>query len=556
LGRHIRWQAILTFTGIAMTMAFIGFLTFSRTSVTVPDVGGTYIEGIAGMPQFINPLLAQYNQVDQDLTALIFNGLVRFNSQGEMEPDLAKSWTVSDDGLVYVFKLRSDIRWQDNRPFTAADVVFTVGLMQDPDFPGVPYLGNLWRTVTVEQLDDYTIRFRLVEPFPAFADFTTIGILPQHLLADMSAGELLNHPFNLKPVGTGPFKLDEVNTEFARLSVNPLYAGSKPRLTQLELRFYPSYQETIAAYQAGDVLGVSLIPPQAMPTVETIESLNLYTARLSGYEIIYLNLQDPANAPFFQEVEIRQALMYALDRQTMIDQALHGQGLLANGPIRSWSWAYNPDQPLIPFDPGKAASLLDEAGWRDSDGDGLRDKEGRPLAFNLLTSDDPDRVKVAETVSQQWRQAGIGASVEVVGAGLGDRLANHQFQAALAEVLLTGEPDPYPFWHQTQIQGGQNYAGWSNDEASMLLEQARTVTDKGRRNDFYYQFQRIFAEEMPSLILFHPVYTYGVSRDVHDVQLLPMNNPSDRFRTITQWYLLTRRVIESEAPYQGLEPPK
>ncbi|NJN95470.1 MAG: hypothetical protein HC875_15850, partial [Anaerolineales bacterium] len=246
----------------------------------------------------------------------------------------------------------------------------------------------------------------------------------------------------------------------------------------------------------------------------------------------------------------------ALDRQAIIDQALHGQGCWPTVPSARGSWAYNPDQPPIPFDPGKAASLLDEAGWRDSDGDGLRDKDGRPLAFNLLTSDDPDRVKVAETVSQQWRQAGIGASVEVVGAGLGDRLANHQFQAALAEVLLTGEPDPYPFWHQTQIQGGQNYAGWSHDEASMLLEQARAVTDKGRRNDFYYQFQHIFAEEMPSLILFHPVYTYGISREVHDVQLLPMNNPSDRFRTIAQWYLLTRRVIESEAPLPGLAPPQ
>jgi peptide/nickel transport system substrate-binding protein len=556
LGRHIRWQAILTFTGIAMTMAFLGFLSFSQTTVTVPDVGGTYIEGIAGIPQFINPLLAQYNQVDQDLSALIFDGLTRFNGQGELEPDLAKSWTISEDGLVYVFKLRSDIRWQDNRPLTAADVIFTVGLMQDPDFPGVPYLGNLWRTVTVEQLDDHTIRFSLAEPFPAFADFTTIGILPQHLLKDMSARELLNHPFNLKPVGTGPFKLDEVTTEFARLSVNPVYAGPKPRLTSLELRFYPSYQETIAAYQAGEVLGISSIPPQAIPNVETIESLNLYTARLSGYEIIYLNLQDSANAPFFQDIKVRQALMSALDRQTMIDQALHGQGLLANGPIRPWSWAYNPDQPVINFDPAKANMLLDEAGWRDSNNDGLRDKEGRPLAFNLLTSDDPDRVKVAETASKQWRQVGIGASVEVVGGGLGDRLAKHQFQAALAEVLLTGDPDPYPFWHQAQIEGGQNYAGWSNDKASMLLEQARTVADKGHRNDFYFEFQRIFAEEMPSLILFHPVYTYGVDREVHDVQLAPMTNPSDRFRTIANWYLLTRHVISSEGQYQGAEPPQ
>jgi peptide/nickel transport system substrate-binding protein len=406
----------------------------------------------------------------------------------------------------------------------------------------------------VEQLDDYTVRFSLVEPFPAFADFTTIGILPEHLLQDMSARELLNHPFNLKPVGTGPFKLDEVNTEFARLSVNPFYAGSKPRLAHLEVRFYPSYQETIAAYQDGSVQGISFVPPQAIPTVETIDSLDLFTARLSGYEIIYLNLQDPANAPFFQEVEVRQALMMALDRQALIDQALYGQGILANGPIRSWSWAYNPNQPLITFDPAKANSLLDEAGWRDTDGDGLRDKEGRPLAFNLLTSDDPDRIKVAQAASKQWREAGIGASVEVVGAGLGERLTRHQFQAALAEVLLRGDPDPYPFWHQTQIEGGQNYAGWSNDDASMLLEQARTVTDKGHRNDFYFEFQRIFAEELPSLILFNPVYTYGVSQEVHDVQLGPMINPSDRFRTIANWYLLTRRVIYSETQYQDEAP--
>lgn len=554
MGRHIRWQAILTFTGIAMTMAFLGFLAFSRTSVIVPDVGGTYIEGIAGVPQFINPLLAQYNPVDQDLTALIFNGLTRFNGQGELEPDLAKSWTISDDGLVYVFKLRNDIRWQDNKPLTAADVIFTIGLMQDPDFPGVPYLGNLWRTVTIEQLDDYTIRFSLTEPFPAFADFTTIGILPQHLLADMSARELLNHPFNLKPVGTGPFKLDEINTEFARLLVNPLYFASKPRLTQIELRFYPSYQESITAYQAATVQGISFIPPQSIPAVQAIDSLNLYTARLSGYEIIYLNLQDLANAPFFQEVKVRQALMLALDRQAIIDQALYGQGLLANGPIRSWSWAYNKDQPVINFDPAKAGELLDQAGWRDSDGDGLRDKEGRSLAFNLLTSDDPDRIKVAEAASKQWRQVGIGASVEVVGAGLGDRLAKHQFQAALAEVLLTGDPDPYPFWHQAQIEGGQNYAGWSNDDASMLLEQARAVTDKGQRSDFYFQFQKIFAEQLPSLILFHPVYTYGVSREVHDVQLGPMIQASDRFRTIANWYLLTRRIINIEGPYQNPVP--
>jgi peptide/nickel transport system substrate-binding protein len=218
MGRYIRWQAILTLTGIAMTLAFLSFLSFSRTTITIPDVGGVYVEGVAGTPQFINPLLAQYNQVDQDLSALIFNGLTRIDGEGELKPDLAESWQVSEDRLIYVFKLRQDLRWQDGEPFTAADVLFTIDLMQDPEFPGVSYLHQLWATVVAEQLDPYTIRFILPEYFPSFTQFTTIGILPRHLLRALPARDLLNHPFNLKPVGTGPFKLDEVNAEFARLS--------------------------------------------------------------------------------------------------------------------------------------------------------------------------------------------------------------------------------------------------------------------------------------------------------------------------------------------------
>jgi peptide/nickel transport system substrate-binding protein len=554
MGRYIRWQAILTLTGIAMTMAFLSFLSFSRTTITIPDIGGVYVEGIAGTPQFINPLLAQYNQVDQDLSALIFNGLTRIDGEGELTPDLAESWQVSEDQLIYVFKLKPDLRWQDGEPFTAEDVLFTIGLMQDPEFPGVPYLHQLWSTVVAEQLDSHTIRFILPEYFPGFAQSTTIGILPKHLLETMPARDLLNHPFNLQPVGTGSFKLDEVNTEFARLTANPFHSGPKPRLAGLELRFYPSYQETITAYRSGEVQGIDSIPPQAIPMVKDIQSLNLYTARLSGYDIIYLNLQAAETLPFFQEIPVRQALMLALDRQAIINQGLNGQGFIANGPILPWSWAYNAKQETMTYDPARAKALLDENGWTDTDQDGIRDKEGRPLAFSLLSSDDPSKIAVAEMVGEQWREIGIAVTIEVIGANLGERLVKHDFQAALAEVLLAGDPDPYPLWHQTQIEGGQNYAGWNNTDASMLLETARTQLDEGLRSDYYFEFQRIFAEEMPSLILFHPVYTYGVSQEVYDVRLEPLTNPADRFRTVADWYLLTRRVIYNQAQFQDITP--
>ncbi len=550
MGRYIRWQAILALTGIAMTLAFLGFLSLSRTTVTVPDVGGVYTEAIAGTPQFINPLLAQYNQADQDLGALIFNGLTRLNGSGVLEPDLARSWEVSDDGLVYVFRLQRGLRWQDGAPVTADDVLFTIGLMQDPEFPGAPYLNQLWTTVTAEKLDETTIRFILPEPFPAFAEFTTIGILPEHLLAGLAGRDLLNHPFNLQPIGTGPFMLDAVNAQMARLSANPYYNGPKPRLANLEFKFYPTYQAAINAYRNGEVQGIGHVPPEAMTQVQQLDSLNLYTARLSGYTIIYLNLQAAETAPFLQDAAVRRALLQGLNREALINEALNGQGLVATGPILPWSWAFNPEQPQPGFDAGQAATLLTESGWVDSDNDGVRDKEGVPLAFNLLSSDAPAQVNMAEAVAGQWQRLGISTTVEIVGAGLGERLASHNFQAALAEVLISGDPDPYPFWHQTQIEGGQNYAGWDNQEASKLLEAARTITDTGQRSDYYYEFQRIFAEEVPALILNYPVYTYGVSNNIFGVQTEPMINPSDRFKTVPNWYMLTRQVVYSGADAQ------
>ncbi|RMF05416.1 MAG: peptide ABC transporter substrate-binding protein [Chloroflexi bacterium] len=546
MGRYIRWQAILTLTGIAMTMAFLGFLSLSRQTVTIPDVGGVYTEAIAGEPRFINPLLAQFNQVDQDLTTLIFNGLTRIDGDGNPQPDLAKSWQISDDGLTYTFKLRKDIKWQDGEPFSADDVLFTIGLMQDPEFPGAPHLGSLWRSVTAEKLDAYTVQFVLPEALPGFMQFTNIGMLPKHILAQMPARDLLNHPFNLQPVGTGPFKLDEVNAAFARLSPNPLYAGPKPKLGGLEFRFYADFPAMLAAYKNGEVQGIGQIPPQAIPEVREIDSLNLFTGRLSGYNIIYLNLQDAENSPFFQEAAVRRALLHAIDRQKLIEETLNGQGLPAVGPILPWSWAFNPEQETPAFDPALAAQLLNEAGWTDSDADGVRDKDGVPLAFSLLSSEEPAKIDVALAVARQWQQLGISATVDVVGAGMGQRLSSHNFQAALAEVLLAGDPDPYPFWHQTQIENGQNYAGWDNTEASKLLETARTLTDRGQRSDAYFEFQRIFAEEVPSLVLFHPVYTYGVSKDVFDVQIAPLIKPGDRFETVTNWYMLTRQIIFRE----------
>jgi peptide/nickel transport system substrate-binding protein len=555
MGRYIRWQALIAFSGITLIGVFLYSIALSRTTVLVPEEGGIYTEGLAGAPQYVNPLLAQYNQVDEDLVALIFNGLTRTDEKGELEPDLASSWTASPDGRTYLFYLRRDIRWSDGEAFDADDVLFTIGLMQDPDFPGVPYLSDLWRTVSVEKVDAYTIRFRLKEPFPPFADYTTIGILPKHVLRDVPARDLLIHPFNTHPIGTGPFLLESISAEQALLVPNPHYVSPKgrnvrreqPYLAGIEFRFYPTYEQLLTAYQAGEIQGISCIPSYLFPEAAALTSLNLYSARLSGYQIVYLNLQDSEGSPFFQDDRVRRALLLALDRQALINEALNGQGLVASGPIRPWSWAYDSELLPVEYDPAQAEALLAEANWLDTDSDGIRDKNQHPLQFTLLTGEDPAFIRLGHAMAEQWARYGIRVQVEPLGAGLSDHLRSRDFQAVLVELLLSGDPDPYPLWHQTQIEDGQNYGGWDNREVSEALEQARSVTDRDQRKAYYVQFQRIFAEETPALIIAYPTYTYAVDQSVRNVQIGPMVNPSDRFRNIADWYINTRRVILAEA---------
>jgi peptide/nickel transport system substrate-binding protein len=246
---------------------------------------------------------------------------------------------------------------------------------------------------------------------------------------------------------------------------------------------------------------------------------------------------------------VRRALLLALDRRALIDTALNGQGIVANGPLRPWSWAYAADLPASQYDPAQAEALLLESNWLDTDGDGLRDKNGQPFQFTLLTGDDPALAQLGLALAGQWARQGIHAQVESLGTDLSDRLRTHDFQAVLVEFLLSGDPDPYPLWHQTQIEGGQNYGGWDNREASEALEQARHLTNREQRKAYYVQFQRIFAKEMPALILAYPAYTYAIDQRVRNVQIGPMVTPSDRFRTIGNWYMNTRRTILTEAQH-------
>jgi peptide/nickel transport system substrate-binding protein len=550
--RQILWQAVLALLGIALVLLILFQTVTPPTTVEAPALGGTYIEGVLGFSDVINPILApivvQANPVDQDLTALVFNGLTTLDATGQVSPSLAIDWDVSDDGTVYEFRLRKDVVWHDGAPFTAADVAFTVQAMQDPDYKGPASLGELWQSVMVETPDDYTVRFTLEEPLPSFMYYTTIGLLPAHLLSDVAASDLPEDDFSKQhPVGTGMFMVESVLPDRVVLTPNPDFWGPKPYLDQVEFWFFGTWDGLLADYTRGEIQGFHPSSPQDLAGLAQMPSLQLYSAQSAGYDMIYLNLKRDS-VPFFQERDVRQALLYALDRQALIDRALGGQGLVADSPILPVNWAYDPSVRHYGYDPERAIGLLDAAGWMDSNADRIRDKDGITMTFTLLVRQDPVTVQMAEDIARQWQAIGVGTAVRSVdGSELPNYVRDRDFDAALAEVGLAADPDPYPLWHSTQADApGQNYSGFANEEADLIMEEGRTDTDQKQRAELYHSFQRIFAEEVPSLLLYYPVYTYAVDEQVCNVQLSPLLHTSDRFRNIQEWYIGTEELAVSE----------
>jgi peptide/nickel transport system substrate-binding protein len=556
--RYIRWQFLLILLGVVLLAVLLTYLAINYTTVLRPGYGGTYVEGIVGQPGQLNPLLSGFERPDQAICSLVFSGLTRLNGRGEVEPDLASDWEISDDGLSYTFRLRTNARWHDGTPVTADDVILTIRLLQDPEFPGPPELGaEVWQKVDVEKVDRRTVRFVLPEPYAPFLDHTTVGILPSHKIAGVRAADLPEASFNLSPVGSGPFQVEEIKAEGETvtsivLKNFPRYFRARSYLDRIQFRFYRSEREALEAYEAGDVQGVAEVRADALSQASELPSLDLYSAQMAEYAIVLLN-HDRDEVAFFQEPEIRRALMVALDRQRLIDGVLEGQGVVAESPILPGTWAYSEETPRYDHDPERAAGLLEEAGWGRATSRAVWTKGGTELSFTLLSSNDPRREAVAEMVAEQWADIGVEVTVETMpAAALREALNSRDYQAALVHMKLPGDPDPYPFWHESQIDDGQNYAQFTHRRISEVIEQARVTPNRNTRLELYKEFQRLFAEELPALPLYVPAYTYGVDESINAVQIGPLMHPCDRFRTITNWWIVHRRVLVTEAEARPL----
>lgn len=518
--------------------------------VVEPVTGGVYAEGLVGSMMRLNPLLDYYNSADRDVDRLIFSGLLRFDDRGLPQGDLADSWGISRDGTVYNFSIRAEAVWHDGEPITSDDVIFTIEQMRKEDAPLPDDLRKLWQQVEVRRLDEKTLQFRLPEPFSPFMDYLTFGVVPEHLLGGLTLQEIIDSPFNLQPIGSGPYRFEQLiieNGEIKGVALRSFedYYLKPPFIEQFNFRYYENAEAALAAYQAGDVLGISQVPLEILFDVLQEPELDLHTGRLPSLTMIYLNLDDP-QLSFFQDETIRRALLMGLNRQRMIDRLLVGQAIQADGPIFPGTWAYYEGLERVQYDPEQAIDLLRQAGFAlsASESSVRQNETGVRLSFELIYVA-PDYQAMAEAIQQDWARLGVEVNLkplafdEVI-AALDSRL----YQSALVELNLARfpDPDPYPFWHQAQVVGGQNYANWNDRQASEYLEQARVTTDLAERTRLYRNFQVRFAQELPALPLYYPVYRYAVDQEVQGVRMGPLFDPADRFMTVADWYLVTRRT--------------
>ncbi|HEX6387171.1 MAG TPA: peptide ABC transporter substrate-binding protein [Anaerolineae bacterium] len=549
----IRWQLLLALVCFSLVLSLLSFQVQSAGLCTtrVPAAGGTLSEGIVGAPQHLNPLLSDNFPVDRELVNLIFDGLVRYDKTGRLTPALAQNWTVSEDGLTVRFTLRQGITWHDGEPLTAEDVVFTYRLLQDEAFPGPAALKTLWQSVTINQIDDATVEFVLTEPYAPFLGATTRGILPAHHLQGVTAAALVDAPFNQAPVGTGPFMVnpgqDWRRTHTLRLSPNPAYWRQGTPIATLELRFYPDEAALVQAFAAGEIQAINQVSPVMLPDVAEMPDVRLFTSAAPRYTSLLFNLS-ASGSPAVQNVEMRRALAYALDRQALVDDVLSGQALPLEGPYLPTNWAYNPAMlTLYDSQPVTATTLLESAGWLLPEGQTVRQREGLVLNLRLLALDKPTHRAVAQAIAGQWAGLGIGTELILVPAlaELRQMLLDRAFDVALVDVRPPGDPDLYDFWSQEAIVRGQNYAGWNNRRASEALEAARQVWSVEARRPYYDTFLRLYDGDLPALTLYQHVYTYGLSQEVNRAEIGRVEHPRDRYETLPQWFLLYRDVTVS-----------
>lgn len=518
-----------------------------KHTVSAPNYGGSFKEGIVGSPQYLNPVLSQTNDADRDVTELIFSGLMKYNSQGELALDLAEKYAIGENGKVYDFFLKRDIQWHDKELFTADDVVFTINIIQNPEYRS-PLRIN-WTGVEVEKIDDYTVRFKLKTPYAPFLANTTVGIIAKHIWEEILPEKFLLALENLEPIGTGPYKLKKLKEDkqgfvsYLRLEAWGKYnSPRRPFIEKIHLYFYPDEESLIRAYNKGKLDNLGLVSVQNKSLLKGLRKANIYRLNLPRYFAVFFN-QSKSKA--LADKTVRLALNYATNKQEIISQVLGNEARAISSPIPIGVWAHTDEINIYDFAIEHANNILEESGWKDEDGDGVREKGEEKLEIELIATELKELQQVANLLQEQWSKINVQVNVKILNIGeiQQEYIRPREYQALLFGEVLGLDPDPFSFWHSSQKRDpGLNLALYDNTKVDTLLRNARQDLDPETRAEKYKEFQQLVVEDVPGIFLYSSHHLYIVDKDIKGITVENIVLPSKRFVDIEKWYIKTQRV--------------
>jgi len=510
-----------------------------------PSYGDALIEGTIGEPSILIPMLAS-DSASHSVSGLIFNGLVKYDTDLSVIGDLAESWGISKDGLVITFLLRKGVKWADGVEFTADDVMFGYKTIVDEKTPSA-YKEDFLQVKKAEVLDKYTFRVTYEKPFaPALTTWGSLIILPKHLL---EGKDITKTDFARNPIGLGPYKLSKwVPDQELILENYKDYFEGRPYIDRYIYRRIPDPATMFLMLRTGEIDMMGLTPLQYTKQTETDyfrKNFNKYRYPAFQYTHMAFNLKHP----FFKDRLVRQAIAYAIDKSELVDVVLFGLGRPATGPYVTNTWPYNPEVKRYDYNPEKARQLLKEAGWEDTDKDGLLDKDGRPFKFTVFTNTG-NKLRENTATIIQWRLAKIGIKMEIRklewSTFINQFIDKKRFEAVILGWSIGLDPDQYDIWHSSKTREKElNFISYSNPEVDELLEKGRRSFAINERKKAYFRIQEILAEEVPYIFLYVPDATVVVSARVRGIKPSPIGISYN----LPKWYVpknLQRHNLEPE----------
>jgi peptide/nickel transport system substrate-binding protein len=524
-------------------MLIVLFCCKSKTPETVqlnskiesfePAYGDTLIEGTIGEPSILIPMLAG-DSASHSVAGLIFNGLVKYDTDLSVIGDLAESWDISPDGLVITFHLRKGVKWTDGVDFTADDVMFGYQTIINEKTP-TAYQEDYRQVKKAEVLDKYTFRVTYEKPFaPALTSWGNLVILPKHLL---EGKDITKTNFGRNPVGLGPYKLTRWTPgQELLLESNKDYFEGRPYIDRYVYRIIPDPATMFLELQAGGIDMMGLTPIQYTKQTDTDffrKNFQKFRYPVFAYTYLGFNLRHP----FFQDKKVRQAIAYAIDKNEIVDAVLFGLGSPATGPYVPNTWPYNSKVKKYEYNPEKAKKLLKEAGWEDTNGDGVLDKGGRDFEFTILTNLGNNLRKNTATIIQwRLRQVGIKVDIRVLewSTFINEFIDKRRFEAVVLGWSIGVDPDQYDIWYSGKTKEKEfNFVGYNNPEVDELLEKGRRTFDIDERKKAYFRIQEILAEELPYIFLYVPDATPIVHARFRGIKPSPIGITYN----LNKWYV-------------------